>query len=110
MSHETTVTVTNNNGLLSVSVGDPQLKPKGQKNLKWTLSTVGYQFTSNGIAVENNTSQFTNFKASNNGQSFTVDDANTDQNTYNYTINVVSASNPELRGRLDPQIKNGSDK
>lgn len=110
MSHETTVTVTNNNGLLSVSVGDSQLKPQGQKNLKWTLSTSGYQFTSTGIAIQNNSGQFSNFKASNNGQTFTVDDANTDTITYNYTVNVQSSSNPALTGRVDPEIKNGQNR
>ena len=110
MSHETTVTVTNNNGLLSVAVGDSRLKPKGQKNLKWTLSTAGYQFTSDGIAIQNNTGQFTNFKNSNNGQTYTVDDANTDQLSYTYTISVVASSNPALRGRLDPMIQNGEDR
>ena len=110
MSHETPVTVTNNNGLLSVAVGDSQLKPTGKKNLKWTMSTTGYQFTNDGIAIQNNTGQFTNFKNSNNGQTYTVDDANTDTNTYSYTVSVVGSSNPGLRGRVDPTIKNGDNR
>jgi hypothetical protein len=107
MTHEATVTVTLSGTNPVVSVSDAKLKPKGKKTLKWTMGTPGWKFPSNGIVIPTNAGQFTNFSPSSDGQTYTVDDANTDTLGYNYTINVQATANPKLAAALDPMIQNG---
>lgn len=107
MTHQATVTVVNG----QVQVSDAKLKPKGKPaTLVWTIGTAGYQFTTNGIAIANNTGQFTNSSRSTDGLTFTWQDANTDTTTYNYTASVQQGNSPHGILRLDPAIQNGDSK
>ena len=105
MTHQANVTVVSG----QVQVSDIKLKPKGKPaTLTWTMVTAGYQFTTSGIAIANNTGVFTNPTRSTDGLTFTWQDANTDAVTYNYSIAVQLGSQPHGILRMDPQIENGT--
>lgn len=102
MSNKVQVTVIN--GVPSVDID--KLKPSGKGvTLEWKLkNSNGWSFASNGIAIDNNTGQFTSPTRKDNGNTFTWDDANSDGKTYKYTVWVQQGSNPAIS--LDPQIEN----
>jgi len=96
------VTVSNN----QVSVDKPTLSMGGQGRnvqIQWVLNTTGWTFPNNGIVFGTN-NQFTHLGPVANGARFQCVDANSDSNSYKYTINVVNGSQTLS---LDPIIQNG---
>lgn len=85
---------------------DPLPVFKGNKgdDIKWSISTQGWKFASNGIEFAAN-NQFTG-PSGGNTNSFKWKDANTDTNTYKYKIHLVNGAK---KCDVDPSVVNGAD-
>jgi hypothetical protein len=83
---------------------DPLPVFEGNKNddIKWSISTQGWKFASNGIEFASN-NQFSN-PVGGNTNNFKWKDANSDKNTHKYKIHVVNGTK---KCDVDPSIVNG---
>lgn len=93
------------NGTMSVNP-DPIAVP-APNNIEWTISTAGYVFTANGIAIEGK--GFSPRPGVNgNGKKFTVHDDHTDKRPdIKYTVRVTRQSDGVACRPFDPFISNG---
>jgi hypothetical protein len=109
MSHKATVTISGINNDITV---DPNpLKPKGQRDLEWTITTKGWEFcTPKAITIPTNNGEFTDLSPSDNNRKCRFEDADTNTRSYAYTINVQPVGQPRLAKHLDPMIDNGDSK
>ena len=106
MSHKVLVSVTNG----QPTVDNSKLKPgTSPATLEWQLTSEagGYAFPSqNSIVIQGNNGQFSAPVVSSNGKKVSIDDANTDGQTYTYTITLQQTGAPGKTLRLDPTIEN----
>ncbi|MGA0611716.1 hypothetical protein [Caldimonas sp. KR1-144] len=87
-------------------VVDLTKKPKDVK-IRWILSTPGWEFTANGIVIENPSPQFSESQRTASGSEFQWKDKNDDSKTYKYDVNVQAAGGSGPVISLDPTINNG---
>lgn len=105
MAQHATVTITNN--AITV-VPDPLPMGKADNQvIEWTIKTDNWAFPDNGIVINSDPNgQFSGAGVTGNGKKYTVHDKNTDNNRYQYTVNVTDGTSPPLS--LDPTIVNES--
>ena len=85
---------------------DPDRLPAGlgeNVNLHWKISTPGWTFPSNGIAIANSGTEFSEPEVKNNGKQFKWKDKNTPGLSFKYTITVTNGTTTKS---LDPTIIN----
>lgn len=97
------VTVTN--GRIDVSPEPLEFRGRGEVVITWKLddSAAGFQFTSDGIRIEDRKGEFVDFRVTPNGKQFQVKNKNTVAGTYKYTIHLRGPNGPVV---LDPTIIN----
>ncbi|MGA0611715.1 hypothetical protein [Caldimonas sp. KR1-144] len=81
-------------------------KPKDVK-IRWVLSTPGWEFTENGIVIDDSSSQFSDPKRTAGGSEFQWKDKNDDSRRYKYDVNVQATDTLGRTLSLDPTINNG---
>ena len=98
MAEQVKVTITGK----VISVDIEPVKPKDKNvNIHWTIDTAGWDFTANGIVIEDNQGQFSEPEKKN--KFFKWKDKNDDKKKYKYTVNVTDGKETIS---LDPWIWN----
>jgi hypothetical protein len=87
----------------------PVFKDNKGDDIKWSISTPGWKFVDKpqqpGIEWKDSSQQQFSGNAGGNSNNYKWKDANTDKNTYRYTIHVV---NGDKKCDADPSIVNGA--
>lgn len=87
-------------------VVDLKQKPKDVK-IRWVLQTSGWEFTQDGIVIQNPDSQFSDPQWVSSGREFQWKDKNDDKQTYKYDVNLKATDGSGRTLSLDPTISNG---
>jgi len=102
-SNQVSVAVVNGHIVLT-----PDPLPVGDAHdvlLTWRITTPGYTFEEDGIAISNAGDEFGDAERSEDGLSFQEVDKDDNGATYKYTVSVSDGTNPPIV--LDPTIQNG---
>lgn len=97
------IEVTVEGGVVRVDVEHLKMGKQKQATIKWKLKTAGCIFPSDGIVIEGNDGQFSNFQVSDAGTTFSCVDANTNNKEYKYDVKVKQGDATLI---LDPTITN----
>jgi len=101
--HFVSITVTNDK--IDAPSPDPvRIAGRGHV-IHWEIKTPGYSFASNGIVIHgDDAGEFDGGHSAEQGKKFQVNDKNSFQKTYKYTVNVMKGATP--LAPLDPSIVN----
>ena len=97
------VKVTVQDGNVGVDIQHLKMGKQKDATIKWKVETAGWTFPSDGIVFENNDGQFSDFKVTDNGKTFSCVDANTNTKDYMYDVKVTDGKQYKV---LDPTIGN----